>query len=606
MSLTASHRAGLGPYRIPPLKEGTYLVFARGRSHFCVRAGDVKEVLVAGQTTCLDESGSDDDPSSASMLVLDVAAELGSVDEPATEAPLVIGLATNPVVYVVADQIKELWCRGRSLEDHELDELISDRVLIDGEEVPLLDIWGVCFRLQSREFEDQIRSLIPAGDEKILSLVCRPVQYSDTDGDGPGMAQEEITADDIEQSAAGFTNTEPIGRLYDVCVVGGLGHVGLPLGISLADAGLRVSLYDLNEESLRQVSAGKMPFLEVGAEEALKRTLGKTLTVTADRHVIAESYYVMVVIGTPVDEHLNPRFTAFKRFIDEILDMLDDEQHLVLRSTVYPGTTEKIKRYLEQQGLKTRVSFCPERIVQGQAMEELRSLPQIVSSFDKASVEEARALFGHLTDDILELPPTEAELGKLFANVWRYVNFAISNQFYEIAASHGLDFYRIHAALTKNYPRLKGLYTPGFSAGPCLFKDTMQLAAFSDNDFFLGHSAMLINEGLPNFVVKMLKQKYPLEDLNVGLLGMAFKADNDDKRSSLSYKLKTIMEMEARSVLCSDVYIQDPGFVCAEELIDQADVVVVATPHREYQNLEIDDNKILVDVWNFYGKGGSF
>ncbi|KPK74340.1 MAG: nucleotide sugar dehydrogenase [Phycisphaerae bacterium SM23_30] len=391
-----------------------------------------------------------------------------------------------------------------------------------------------------------------------------------------------------------------------MCVVGGLGHVGLPLGISFAEAGKKVVLYDTNRQAAEQVSQGRMPFKEAGAEEVLNRVRGSRLIISGNRGVIADSYFLVVVIGTPVDEHLNPQFSAFRRFLDEIIDLIGDEQHLILRSTVYPGTTEKVKDYLESAGKRTRVSFCPERIVQGQALEELRSMPQIVSSFDEDSIREVTELFQHLTEDVVALRPMEAELGKLFCNAWRYTQFAISNQFYQIATEHEVDFYRVYEALTSKYPRLAGLSRAGFAAGPCLFKDTMQLAAFSNNCFFLGHAAMLINEGLPNFVIQKLKDKYSLGDLRVGILGMAFKPDNDDKRESLSYKLKKMLEIEAKEVLCTDVYIQEAGFVSAEELIEKSDVIIVATPHGEYAGLAIDDAKILVDVWSYFGRGGLF
>ena len=171
---------------------------------------------------------------------------------------------------------------------------------------------------------------------------------------------------------------------YDVCIVGGLGHVGLPLGISFAHAGKRVVLYDTNEGFRDMVSRGKMPFLEAGAEEMLKKVLDETLFVSSEKQVIQESHFVIIAIGTPVDEHLNPKFTLLKTFFEEIMEMLGDDQHIILRSTVFPGSTEKIKEYLESQGRKPKISFCPERIAQGKAMEELRSLPQIIASFDEA------------------------------------------------------------------------------------------------------------------------------------------------------------------------------------------------------------------------------
>ena len=397
-------------------------------------------------------------------------------------------------------------------------------------------------------------------------------------------------------------------NLYDVCIVGGLGHVGLPLGISFADSGKKVVLYDINQNAIDTVSQGKMPFIEAGAEEILKNVFGKNLFISSDKKVISESYFVVVVIGTPVDEHLNPRFTVFKEFFDEIIEMLRDDQHIVLRSTVFPGSTEKIKHYLETKGKLTKVSFCPERIAQGKAMEELRKLPQIIASLDAESMEEAKELFKLLTDKILFLNPVEAELAKLFTNVWRYIQFSISNQFYQIATQQNLDFYKIYNAITYEYPRAQSFPPAGFAAGPCLFKDTMQLAAFSNNSFFLGHAAMLINEGLPNFIIQRLKDKYSLKEKTVGILGMAFKANNDDKREALSYKLKKILEIEAGKVLCSDVYIHEDGFVSSKELIENSDIIILATPHKEYTNpiIDVDDNKILVDVWNFYGKGGLF
>ncbi len=391
---------------------------------------------------------------------------------------------------------------------------------------------------------------------------------------------------------------------YDICVIGGAGHVGLPLGISLAHAGRKVVLFDIDEKAVETVSKGRMPFLEAGAEELLKETLGKTLFLSSERSVITESHFVVVVIGTPVDEHLNPEFTIFKSFFDGIVDCIRDGQHIILRSTIFPGTTEKLKEYMDAKGLKVRISFCPERIAQGKAIEELKVLPQIVASFDAGSFEEVKGLFKLLTDEVVELSPIEAELAKLFTNVWRYIQFSISNQFYQIAAGKGLDFYRIYDAITYKYPRTQSFPKAGLTAGPCLFKDTMQLAAFSNNNFFLGHAAMLINEGMPNFIVQTLREAHPLKDRTVGILGMAFKANNDDKRESLSYKIKKILEVEARAVLCSDVYINDPGFVPAQELVERSDIIVLGTPHREYRNMEFG-SKAVVDIWDFYPKGGA-
>jgi len=394
---------------------------------------------------------------------------------------------------------------------------------------------------------------------------------------------------------------------YDICIIGGLGHVGLPLGISFAATGKRVILYDINQIAIDMVSKGIMPFLENGAEKPLQETINKTLFVSPDKNVISRSRFVVLTIGTPINEHFNPQFALFVSFFKEIMSLLNDRQHIIIRSTVYPGTTEKIQELLRQNGKKTRVSFCPERISEGNAMEELKSLPQIVSSLDNASIKEAGELFLSLTSQIITLRPNEAELAKLYTNAWRYLQFAISNQFYQIAVQNNLDFYKIHDAVTSNYPRTKGLAKAGFTAGPCLFKDTMQLAAFANNNFFMGHSAMLINEGLPNFIVQKLKEKNDLKKKTVGILGMAFKGNSDDGRQSLAYKLKKVLAIEAKQVLCSDPLVKDDELVPVKELIRKSDIIIIGAPHSEYKKLKLDfKSKKIVDVWNFLGCGGLF
>ena len=597
-------------YRIPPARNGTYLIFRREGAKFCVRSKEVSAVLPFQQIPLTPGNQADTSPNTPSSApVIDVGYEMGAATEITTSESLLLAIRSEPVSYIAIDEILSVQTQGREALEGPFDELIRDMVVFEDETIPLIDSQGVA----KSAWDDRKHSsiVIPAGmppsKQKTTDIDSAAPLNSVAAGDStPPVEFEQTARQFVEQFGIPEVKGPRTNKLYDICVIGGLGHVGLPLGLSFADAGRRVVLYDINEAAIKQVSAGHMPFLEQGAEPILKQVLGQNLHVSSDKNVIRKSYFVVIVIGTPVDEHLNPQFSTFMKFIDSILDVIDDDQHIILRSTVYPGTTEKVKKYLAAKGKRTRVSFCPERITQGNAIEELSCLPQIVSSFDQTGLDEVKELFSSLTGEILELTPTEAELGKLFANVWRYVQFAISNQFYQIAAQKGIDFYRIHDALTKNYPRLAGMSRPGFAAGPCLFKDTMQLAAFSNNNFFLGHAAMLINEGLPNFIIQMLKDKYPLEELTVGILGMAFKANNDDKRSSLSYKLRKMLQIDARCVYCTDLYLHEEDFIEPNELIEKSDIIIVATPHKEYSQLQIDDQKILVDIWNFYNRGGLF
>jgi UDP-N-acetyl-D-mannosaminuronic acid dehydrogenase len=392
---------------------------------------------------------------------------------------------------------------------------------------------------------------------------------------------------------------------YDVVVVGGGGHVGLPLAIALADRGLAVTIYDVSVTTVELVNQGIVPFLEPDAEPMLRRALDAgRLRATTDPAVVGSARNIVVVIGTPVDEHLNPDPNAIPTALEACSEFFRDGQLLVLRSTVYPGVTALVERMIAALGVDIPVAFCPERIAEHRAMVELFSLPQIIASRSLSGRERAAELFGVLTDQIVHLEPEEAELAKLFTNTWRYIKFAAANQFYMIANDRGLDFERIRLGLTEGYPRAADLPGAGFAAGPCLFKDTMQLAAFSDNTFSLGHSAMLVNEGLPLYIVSQLEKRFDLATCTVGILGMAFKAESDDIRSSLSYKLRRVLKFKAKAVLSTDPYVTDETddtLLPLDLVLEKADILVIATPHPEYRS--IDTAKPVADVWNILGAG---
>jgi UDP-N-acetyl-D-mannosaminuronic acid dehydrogenase len=401
-------------------------------------------------------------------------------------------------------------------------------------------------------------------------------------------------------------STEPHDDfVQDVVVVGGAGHVGLPLAIALADRGAKVSIYDLSEKAVELVNRGVVPFLEPGAEPMLRRALDAgRLYATTNAAIVAEARNIVVVIGTPVDEHLNPDPNAIPQALDSCSKYFRNGQLLVLRSTVYPGVTALVERMIAGLGVDIPVAFCPERIAEHRAMTELFTLPQIVSSHSDEGRQRAAELFGLLTEQIVHLEPEEAELAKLFTNTWRYIKFAAANQFYMIANDRGVDFEKVRKGLTQDYPRASDMPGAGFAAGPCLFKDTMQLAAFSDNMFGLGHSAMLVNEGLPLYLVSRLEKRFDLANLTVGILGMSFKAQSDDIRSSLSYKLRRVLKFKAKAVLSTDPYVSeetDDTLLPLEAVLEKADILVIATPHPEYRDLRTD--KPVADVWNILGDG---
>ena len=389
----------------------------------------------------------------------------------------------------------------------------------------------------------------------------------------------------------------------DLTVVGGAGHVGVPLVLAFAEAGYRVNVHDLNRNALETLRSGRLPFIEYGGEELLVRALKKDrLVFTSSPADISPTAPVIVTIGTPIDEFLNPVRKVVQDCIDALLPHLADGQLVVLRSTVFPGTTDWLHAYLRRKSRDLKLAFCPERMVQGHGIKELKETPQIISGTTPAAEEEAAKLFSVVAPELIRVTPREAEFAKLFSNAYRYIEFATANQFYLITKAAGLDYRKVFDAMKRNYPRARNIPTPGFAAGPCLMKDTMQLAAFAQNQFSLGNAAMLVNEGLALHVCDDLRRRYDLSRMTVGLLGMAFKADVDDTRASLSYKFKKALASLCEAVLTTDPFVTtDPELLALDDVIRRSDLLILCAPHSTYRDLDFG-GKPVVDVWGFLTK----
>ena len=386
-----------------------------------------------------------------------------------------------------------------------------------------------------------------------------------------------------------------------VCIIGGCGHVGIPIGLAFASKNFDVTLVDVNPQAVENINRAHLPFKEDGAEELLVAHVGKNLRATSDAEVVRKQDVVVFVTGTPVDEHLNPKIHDVMKVLNAYLPLLNRRQLIVLRSTIFPGVTRIVEETLKARLGAANLAFCPERIVQGKGIEEIFNLPQLVSGVNKKAENAAAALFAAIAPKIIRIKPEEAELAKLMTNAWRYLEFAIANQFYMMVEKQGLDFYRILDAMKEDYPRAKHFARAGLAAGPCLFKDTMQLSAFHNNEFFLGHSAMLVNEGLPNFLVSQLEAKMggSLMGKKIGVMGLAFKADNDDIRESLSFKVKKLLEMKMAEVLVTDEFV--PGTMPLKKFVKEAEGVILGVPHSAYKGLKL--KQPFVDCWGCWARG---
>lgn len=390
------------------------------------------------------------------------------------------------------------------------------------------------------------------------------------------------------------THNHPI----DLTIIGGAGHIGLPLALSFAKSGLNVLIHDINQTTLDLIKSGSLPYIEYEAEDLLQNMLQQNrLFFSSNLSDIPNSGPIIITIGTPVDEFLNPVHNELKNFFVNLKQYINSDHLLILRSTVYPGTTDWLAKFLSSENIHSKLAFCPERIIQGYALQELSNMPQIIGAIDSQSEILAIKLFKLISPGVVCVKPIEAEFAKLFTNSYRYIQFATSNQFYMIADAAGVNYTNIIHAMTHSYPRMQGFPSAGFAAGPCLFKDTMQLSSFAQNQFSIGNAAMLANEGLPLYVIEKIKKTFNLNQLTVGLLGMAFKPEIDDIRASLSYKIKKLLALYAKQVLTNDPYVTcDPDLSDLKTTLNQSDIFIMCTPHKCYKNLDFQ-NKPVIDVW---------
>jgi len=388
----------------------------------------------------------------------------------------------------------------------------------------------------------------------------------------------------------------------DVVVVGGAGHVGLPFANMLASRGLKVSAYDIDVLAVESINMGNVPFEEPNLSEMMAENLRlQKFSASYNPEVISSAKIIVIVFGTPVDEFLAANPNVVLNQIRNLLPFLKSGQQLILRSTLYPNLSRRIEQLLLDSGLEIGVTYCPERIAEGKAILEIASLPQIIGTSSLKIPPTVSHIFSLLGVETIQMTFEEAELAKLFSNAWRYITFATANSFFMISESAGANYETIRQAMMYKYPRANGIPSSGFAAGPCLPKDTMQLQTYMNGNFLLGSAAFEVNENLPNYLISRLKQEFDLTKLHIAILGTSFKGNIDDSRSSLAYKLRKLLEFEAKLVTCVEPYASDYTPTSLEDALNSADIFVIGAPHDQFRNL--NTRKPIVDIWNLDKSG---
>lgn len=385
-----------------------------------------------------------------------------------------------------------------------------------------------------------------------------------------------------------------------IIIIGGAGHVGAPLGIALSNKGYNVTLLDLNTKFNRMLNNGKMPFVEEKCESLLKKSLKrKRIIATDDFEEIKNNKYIVIAIGTNIKKNFNPEIEKLLNFFIFLKKKIKKDQSIIIRSSIFPSTFDKVYNIIKSKC--KNLTYCPERIAQGRSIVELPKISQIISGSSKKEIIKISKIFKKISKKIIVVNTLEAELIKLFSNAYRYINFSIGNQFYTMCERMNIDYEKLRLKMMDCYPRNRNLPRSGFTSGPCLLKDTMQLSSFFKHKDKLLKEVKNVNENLPNFIFERINSKYNLKNKTIGILGLSFKPENDDIRDSLSIKLFNLFKQKKFKVLSSDEYYKNEFTIKKEILIKKADIIIIATPHKIYKKIKLKNKKkILIDLWNVF------
>jgi UDP-N-acetyl-D-mannosaminuronic acid dehydrogenase len=404
---------------------------------------------------------------------------------------------------------------------------------------------------------------------------------------------------------------------FDITVIGA-GRVGLPLALSFESRGLSVAIKDINLKIIISIKQKKSPFKEKGMQDLLKKS---KIVCFTDKYPI--SNYYLITVGTPLQQNIETDLSQITKVIDGLINSKNISGNtIILRSTIAPNTMRFISSYINQKtglvcGKNYFLSYCPERIVEGDAIKELTNLPQIIGVNDKKTWFKSKKLFEYLLpkNKILKGTWAEAELSKLFSNIYRYINFAIPNYFLMIANHFNVEPFALFDLMNFEYDRNKGLKSPGLTAGTCLRKDYGMINEnFPQTDLIL--QAHKINEFMPMFIINLLKPE-KITNKRIGILGYVFKKDTDDTRDSLSPKIYRYLTKLVPKIINISDYNLLKGFyndkenqltfknLNEKELIKNSDVIIIAVNHSKYPDLLKKINlkkKIIIDPWRVLSK----
>ncbi len=411
---------------------------------------------------------------------------------------------------------------------------------------------------------------------------------------------------------------------YKVCIIG-IGFVGLTLGVALTSEGVWVRGIEKNPQLVKDLNAGKTEVLEPGLDEALSLAVSKGLfkaySISVHEPELSNCNVFIITVGTPIRDRLID-LELLGAAVDEIIPYLKDHDLVIIRSTVMIGATrDLVLPKLVKTGLVIGLTMCPERTVEGSALAEIKSLPQIIGALDEASSISASQFFSIICDETVLVGSLEAaEVTKLVNNTYRDVMFGFANEVARIANTFNLSAKEIIESANRNYPR-SNIALPGPSGGPCLEKDPWILIQSANNrgvSLDIAKSARLLNEVvISEFLNEALKARSEIR--NVGVLGLSFKGQppTRDTRGSAAYDVIGFIKLAYPEI---SLYGFEPaGRVSAFEgdleqllsidaVIEKSDAVIVLTNSNSFQDLDKlihtsgKKDLLIIDFWSIVSK----
>ncbi len=420
---------------------------------------------------------------------------------------------------------------------------------------------------------------------------------------------------------------------HSICVIG-LGYVGLTLSLIMAESGFKVYGYDKNKKVINLLKNHKSTFFENGIDTYIKRYVNKELSVTNNLKEINADVFV-ISVGTPLKNKSNiPDIRYIEDVVDELSKKLKKNNLIIMRSTVPIGTTRNIvKNKIEKFtglscGKDFYLAFAPERTIEGDALNEIKMLPQIVGGFDKRSLNLADQVFSEFAKNIIKVDSLEgAEMIKIMNNTFRDVKFGYANEMALICKDLGLDMNTLVAAANNGYSRDKiPIPSPGVG-GPCLPKDAKILSYSIKNrkrSASLIRSARKINESIVNEICFEVKTHFKSikkgkNNVKLFIAGMAFKGNPETSDMRGSNSIDLINTLIKNGISMKNIFVFDPiisnselkklgyNYSSCENGFKDADAVFLMNNHDSFNNLDIynllkksSKNCIFFDGWHFF------